>query len=169
MVDIAKPLSPAGSYVSKFGPNVRLPHIIEVKVSAEQLIAAKGTALAAADVFDVFKVVPGTIVKGVWLKKTKAHVGSSTDLALDVGITAVDADYWVDGYAFDDLAVGTIAPVAAGAVAVPFGYIAEAATTITVLIQAMTGTWTSGSFVLYIELLDLTDSKAAASIAQLGS
>lgn len=168
MVDISRALT-STAHPSKFAPNVKVPYVLEVKVSAEQMIAAKGTALADADVFDVLKVPAGSVIKNVYLKKTKAFAGTSTDLTIDVGLTGGDTDVFVSAFAFDDQAVGTIATPAAGIIALPLGVVVNATASVAVLIQAQTGTWTSGSFILYVELLDLSDSKPAAAIVALGS
>lgn len=168
MVDISRALTSA-NHVSKFAPDVRLPYMVEVKVTAEQMIAAKGSALAAADVFDLVRVPAGTIIKNCYVKKTKAFAGTSTDLALDFGFTGGDVDVFVDGFAFDDQAVGTIATPAAGILALPSGIPTQAAVVISVLLQAMTGTWTSGSFTIYVECLDVSDSQATSGIVALGS
>jgi len=67
----------------------------------------KGSALASADVIEVLNIPKGTAVIGGWAKKTAAMTGTSTDLTLDIGITGVDADVYVDGWDFDAAAVGS--------------------------------------------------------------
>lgn len=165
MVDIAQPLT-ASTHVSKNAPHVRLPYMVEVKVTAEQMIAAKGGAIAAADVYDVIRIPAGTILKNVWIKKSGAFAGTSADLTLDVGVTGVDADYFVDGWEFDNVAVGDIAAVPAlGAGANPFGMIVDTAPiVVSVLVATQTGTWTGGEFRVYAEMLDLSNEPQAGIV-----
>lgn len=168
MVDISRALT-STNHVSKFAPDVRLPYIIEVKVTAEQMIAAKGSALADADVFDLLRIPAGSVIKNVWLKKTKAFAGTSTDLTIDIGIGGGTTNYYVSAFDFDGAAVGTIAPAAAGVIAVAPGLVASTAGLVSLEIETMTGTWTSGSFTIYAEVLDLNDSAPSAGIVALGS
>ncbi len=173
MVDIARALT-SSNHPSKNAPDVRLPYMIEVTVTAAQMIAAKGSAIAAADVFDVVKFPAGTVIRGVWARKTGAFAGSSTDLTLDVGITGVDADAWVDGWDFDGAALGSYAtPVGVGFPATGTnwaGSVTNAVQTVTVLVATQTGTWTGGEITFYAECLDLSDrDNSRSGIVQLGS
>lgn len=162
MVDIAQPIT-ANTHVSKNAPHVRLPYMIEVKVTAEQMIAAKGGAIAAADVYDLVKVPPQTAILHVWLKKDSAFAGTSADLTLDVGYTGGDTDQWVDGWDFDAAAVGSFAtPVGVGAPVA--GTVTNAVQTVSLLVATQTGTWTSGGFRVYLQCVDLSNEPHAGIV-----
>lgn len=164
MVDVTRPSTSAG-HPSKFGPNVRLPYLIEVEVSAAELIAAKGSAIAAADVYDLVRVPAGSVVLGAYLQKTEAFAGTSTDLTLDFGVTGGDVDAFVDGWDYDAAALGSHAPLAAGQ---SVGVLFDAAGVLSLLVATQTGTWTGGAIRAQVLVLDVSD-KQESGIAQLGS
>lgn len=170
MVDISRALTSA-NHPSKFAPDVRLPYMVETTVTAAQMIAAKGSAIAAADVYDIVRVPAGTIVLGAYVKKTAAFAGTSTDLTLDFGITGGDTDAYVDGWDFDGAAVNAIAPVAAGAAALGGGIPYTAAgIPVSMLVATMTGTWTGGELTVYLHCLDVSDiDNSRSGIVALGS
>lgn len=176
MVDVSLALT-SSNHVSKFAPDVRLPYVIEYKVSAEQLIEAKGSAIAAADVYDVLRIPAGTAVLAVWARCTEAFAGTSADLTLDVGYTGADVDIWVDGWDFDAAVVGAFAtlgvgkPAGFGVLGATDASIAGAASVISMLVATQTGTWTGGEITFYALCLDLADHKTPnyTGIVQLGS
>lgn len=157
--------STSSAHVSSFGPNVRLPYLVEVEVNIVDVIATKGSAVAAADVIDVIKLPAKTIVLGAWLQKTAALTGTTTDLTLDFGVTGGDVDAFVDGWDFDGATVGNHGPVATPTAV---NQLYDAATTLSVLVATQTGTWLTGKFRAQVLCLDVSD-KLTAGIAQLGS
>ena len=165
MVDVSKALTSQNN-VSAYAPDVRVPFVIQETFTAAQFIAAKGSAIAAADVYDLIRVPANTVILGVWAQKTAAFAGTSTDLTLDIGITGVDADIYTNDWAFDDAALNSYAPVGAGLT--DYGTFSASSSVISALVATQTGTWTGGSFTLYVELLDLNASGTAGIVA-LGS
>lgn len=173
MVDISRALTSA-NHISKFAPDARLPYIVEVKVTAEQMIAAKGSAIAASDVFDIVRFPAGTCLLNVWVKKTKAFAGSSTDLTLDIGFTGGDTDFYTDGWDFDAAAVDSFATPNANTTAVGTrgadgNANTGAANVVSILVASQTGTWTSGSLTFYCLAIDFSDSRPYSGIVALGS
>lgn len=160
----AKPATSAG-HVSKFGPNVRLPYLVEVEITAAQLIATKGSALAAADTIDVINVPANTVVLGAWLLKADTFAGTSADLALSFGLSGGTANQFVASWVYPGAAVGSYGTAGAGA---PAGLTVAAATPMRITVSAQTGTWTGGSIRAQVLLLDLSD-KGEGSIVKLGS
>jgi hypothetical protein len=173
MVDISRALT-SNNHVSKFAPDTRLPYVIEVTVTAAQMLAAKGSAIAAADVYDLVRIPTNTVVRGVWARKTAAFVGTSTDLSLNIGYTGGDVDVWVAAWDFDAAVLGTFGPRGVG---LPLGALGAIDTSITgaqglisMVIAAQTGTWTGGEITLYVECIDLGDTdNSRAGVVALGS
>lgn len=167
MVDVSLALTSA-NHVSKFAPEARLPYTIEYKVTAADMIAAKGSAIAAADVYDVLRVPAGTVILAVWAKKTAAFAGTSTDLTLDLGFTGGDVDVWVDGWDFDGATLGDYVPAAQQGVGDTLGVVTNAAQVVSLLVATQTGTWTGGEITFFALCLDIADHLDAGIVA-LGS
>jgi len=70
------------------------PGIVSVRVTGAQAAAAKGSALAAADIIYVADIPAGTVVSGATLNVITADTG--TTLTFDLG-DGTAADEWVDG------------------------------------------------------------------------
>lgn len=138
--------------------NTRLPYTVEKHIDFAAAAAAKGSALAAADVIQAIDVPAGTIVLAAGLQLVKGVDGAaSADTRLDLGVTGVDADVFVDG--FDPVArsagdyaaqPAAFAPVVVGA----------AADTIDLLVQASTTAPVSGEVRIFAVLLDVSDMTA---------
>jgi hypothetical protein len=120
-------------------PN-RKPYLVEKEIDFAAAATAKGSALAAADVIEAISVPAGTMVINAGLQVVTANVGGSNDVALDLGVTGVDADVFVDGFDYDAAAAGDYAQNAAAFQPVVIG----AADTIDLLIQAATTAPTGG-------------------------
>lgn len=155
----------SSTHPSSFGPNVRLPYLAEVEINIVDVIAEKGSAVAAADVIDVIGIPANTIVLAATLQKTSAFAGTSTDLTLDFGVTGGDTDAFVDGWDFDGATVGTHGALAAGS---SVGVLFDTAGKLSILVATQTGTWTAGKIRAQVLMLDISD-KRTATIAQLGS
>lgn len=145
---------------------VKQPYVVEVTVDIEDVIASKGSALAASDVIEVIDVPAGTLVLNAGLRVDAAMTGTSTDATLDLGITGGDVDQWVDGFDLDAASVGDLSAVAAGAT---LPTLVSSADTIDLLVATQTGTVLTGKVTVWAELLDLTDSNLSPGRAQLGS
>lgn len=113
----------------------------------------KGSALAAADVIEALRIPANHQVMAVAVRKTSAFTGSSTDLTLDVGVTGVDADIYVDGWDYDAAAVGSYGTPAG--VQTP-ALIMSSADTIDILIATQTGTVTGGKILVSAFVRDLS-------------
>jgi hypothetical protein len=174
MVDISRALTSA-NHPSKFAPDVRLPYMVEVTVTAAQMIAAKGSAIAAADVYDILRVPAGTAVLHVWAKCTAAFAGSSTDLTLNVGYTGADVDVWVAAWDFDAAAVGSfgtrgVGLPPAGALGATDAVVTGGAGLISMVVATQTGTWTGGTITFYALCVDLSDyDNSRSGLPALGS
>ena len=129
----------------------RQPFMHETSIDFGAAATSKGTALAAADIIQVMTIPANHAVLDAGMEVTTIHAGTSTDVALDLGVTGVDPDAFVDGFIPDAKAVGVYS-VSAGN-----GPISAAAAddTLDILIQAMTGTTTAGVLRVYALLMDM--------------
>jgi hypothetical protein len=116
---------------------------------------AKGSALAAADVIEAISVPVGTMIVNAGIEVTSLATGESSDVALDLGVTGVDADVFVDGFDLDGAAAGAYAQNPAAYQPVVIGATAD---TIDVLIQAATTAPTGGVIRVWAILCDVTDT-----------
>ncbi len=116
---------------------------------------AKGSALAAADVIEAISVPVGTMIVNAGIEVTSLATGESSDVALDLGVTGVDADVFVDGFDLDAAAAGAYAQNPAAYQPVVIGATAD---TIDVLIQAATTAPTGGVIRVWAVLCDVTDT-----------
>lgn len=129
----------------------RQPFMHETSIDFGAAATSKGTALAAADIIQVMTIPANHAVLDAGMEVTTIHAGTSTDVALDLGVTGVDPDAFVDGFVPDAKAVGVYS-VSAGN-----GPISAAAAddTLDILFQAMTGTTTAGVVRVYALLMDM--------------
>ena len=116
---------------------------------------AKGSALAAADVIEAISVPVGTMIVNAGIQVVSVSTGESSDVALDLGVTGVDADVFVDGFDLDAAAAGAYAQNPAAYQPVVIGATAD---TIDVLIQAATTAPTGGVIRVWAILGDVTDT-----------
>lgn len=114
-------------------------YLVEKEIDMAAAATAKGSALAAADVIEAISVGAGTMVINAGMEVTETPAGG-TGTVLDLGVTGVDADVFVDGFAFDSATAGDYAQNAAAFQPIVLG----AADTIDVLVQAATTVSTSG-------------------------
>lgn len=158
--------SPSTSVTHRgYAGNDKVPYLIDVTIDFADAATAKGSALAAADVIEAIKVPAKSTVLFAGLEVITANVGGSSDVALDVGVTGIDADAWVDGFDYDAAAVGAFAQYAAAYQPIMIGGTAD---TVDVLIQAATTAPTGGSIRVFALMVD-SAAKAAPGIAQPGS
>jgi hypothetical protein len=133
--------------------NLKTAYKIWAEVDLADAIAAKGSALAAADVIEALRIPANHAVLAAFAYKTGAHAGTATDVTFDIGITGGDVDVFVDGWDFDAAAVGTYA-TPQGVQTPPT--IISTSDTIDVLIATQTGTLTAGKFEVHAVVVDLT-------------
>ena len=135
-----------------------MPYFVEKEIDWAAAATAKGSALAAADVIEAIDVPANTVVLNAGLEVTVAAGGESSDNTLDVGITGVDADCFVDGFDLDAAAAGAYAQNAAAFQPVVIG---SAADTIDLLIATATTAPTSGAARVWAVLMNV-DGRIAA-------
>lgn len=152
---------------------VKQPYLAEAFIDFADAATAKGSALAAADVIEAISVPAGTLVLHAGLQVVSVATGESADVALDLGVTGVDADRWVDGFDLDAAAANAYAtPVYDGAAGAGDGPVIffSSADTIDVLIQAATTAPTGGVIRVWAVMVDVANSPVGpAGIAQVGS
>ncbi len=118
---------------------------LKKEIDFADVLAAKGAALAAADVIQVFDTPAGVRVVDAQIHVVEA--GNSTTLTLDLG-TDIDPDQWIDGLNGKTVGMGTPLGVAE--------YLASA-DTIDVTLATLTGILTTGKIVVVAIVADLTN------------
>jgi hypothetical protein len=140
-----------GGHPSRHGPT-NLPYTVEVEVDYADALAAKGSALAAADIVKAIAVPANTMILSAGVQNVVA--ANSTTLTLHVGTTADDDQY---AASFDAKgAVGTYSTVAAAGVP----RIVASAGSIDVTFATLTGTLNAGKVRVFAVLLDIVPKKA---------
>lgn len=162
-VDLATRLG-SGLHPSRQG-NTNVPYLVDMELDWAVAADEKGSALAAADVIECIDVPAGTLVIAAGIEVLEAATGASSDVAVDLGVTGVDADVFVDSFDLDAAAAGAYAQQPAAYQPVVIG---SAADTVDVLIQAATTAPTGGSIRVWAVLQDLTQLKRPGRAA-LGS
>ena len=87
-------------------PRGRTPYLVQNSIDFGAAATAKGTALAAADIIEAITVPANTMILDAGFEVTTVHAGTSTDCALDLGVTGTDVDAYVDGFDFDAASAG---------------------------------------------------------------
>jgi hypothetical protein len=128
-----------------------MPYFVEKTIDFAAAATAKGSALAAADVIEVIDVPAGTMVLNAGLQVITVATGESADNTLDVGITGVDADAFVDGFDLDAAAAGAYAQNAAAYQPLVVG----TADTIDLLIATATTAPTGGTVRVWALMCDI--------------
>lgn len=144
-----------------YASNVRLPFLVQYELNYAAALVAKGSALAAADIFELIRIPAGCVVitAGAQIKVA----GNSTTLTLGIG-TGVDDNEWVD--ALDGKAVAGTYGTDLSASPVINTY--PTTDTIDVTFQTLTGTLSTGIVRVYALLMDVSDD-GVPGIVQLGS
>jgi len=134
---------------------VNVPYLLENVIDYADVLAAKGSALAASDTIEALKIPAGTAILYVGCRQVVA--GNSTTLTLDIGKTGGDVDEWVDGFDAQASAVGAYS---ADLDAVPAIYAPlTTADTVDVLFATLTGTLTTGKIAVFALVLDCSGKK----------
>lgn len=129
-----------------------MPYFVEKTIDFAEAATAKGTALAAADIIEVIDVPAGTMVINAGLQVVTVATGESNDNTVDLGITGVDADCFVDGFDLDAAAAGAYAQNAAAFQPLIVGGTAD---TIDLLIATATTAPTGGKVRVWAVLCDI--------------
>ena len=138
-------------------------YTVEKEIDFAAAATAKGSALAAADVIEAISVPAGTMILNAGMQVVTAAVGESSDLRLDLGVTGVDADVFVDGFDYAAAAVDAWTQNAAAYQPVVIGASAD---TIDILIQAATTAPTAGKVRVWAVLMDVTERGTAVSVVR---
>lgn len=143
----------------------RLPYRVENVITVEELVAAKGSALAAADVIEAIKVPAGSLVlaAGIYIEKAMGG-GTGSVLTLDLGVTGGDVDVYADGFDAHAAVAGAYSVIPVAACPIVFG----TADTLDVLIATQTGTYTTGTMIVWAVLQDIAPA-ATPGLAELKS
>ena len=114
-----------------------------------KLTAADITAIGTGNQRTIAIVPPGGVVTGCGVFEVSDFAGTSSNLTLDVGVTAADPDDFIDVVDLDNL---TKAAYNTGA----GWYVNNTASAVPVLIEPnFTGTVTGGEWYIGIKILDL--------------
>jgi hypothetical protein len=150
-INVSKPQG--GGHPSRHGAT-NVPYTVETILDFADVLVAKGSALEAADVVEALAVPTQSVVLTAGVEILAP--ANSTTLTLDVGVTGVDADVWVDGLDAKG-AAGTYAQNPAAYQPIVVGNTAD---TIDVLFATLTGTLSTGKVRVFAVLLDVSDKKA---------
>ena len=137
-----------------------MPYFVEKTIDFAVAATTKGTTLAAADVIEAIDVPAGTMVLNAGFEVTAVATGESNDNTLDLGITGVDADAFVDGFDLDAAAAGAYAQNAAAFQPLIVG----AADTIDLLIATATTAPTGGKVRVWAVLCDIGAKPAPGTV-----
>lgn len=143
--------------------NTKVPYLIENTIDWAAALTAKGSALAAADVVEVLDIPAQSLVLAAGMEVITAD--DATTLTLDLGITAVEADIWADGFDHAAAAAGAYSQFAADFRPLIVG---SATDTIDVLVATLTGTLTVGETRVWAVIIDVSDAIKPGLVA-LGS
>jgi hypothetical protein len=128
--------------------------VVEKTIDFAVATTAKGSALAAADVIEAIDVPAQSVVLNAGYEVTAAITG---DVTIDLGVTGVDADVFVDGAVLAAATtVGTFAQNAAAYQPVVLG----AADTVDLLIAGSTAAISAGKVRVWALVVDVSDKDA---------
>lgn len=134
------------------------PYVVEATLNFATATTTKGSALAAADVLEVLDIPAETLILNAGYEVTAAITGNVT---VDLGVTGVDADNFVDGATLDTSS--TVGAYAQNAAAFQPIVIGASADTLDVLIATSTTAVSAGKIRVWAVLCDLNARPAAAS------
>ena len=137
-----------------------IPYFVEQEIDWAVAATAKASALAAADIIEAIDVPANTMVLNAGIEVTAVATGESNDNTLDLGITGVDADAFVDGFDLDAAAAGAYAQNAAAFQPLIVG----AADTIDLLIATATTAPTGGKVRVWAVLCDIGAKPAPGTV-----
>lgn len=129
--------------------------LISTEVDFADLLVEKGSALAAADVFDVISIPAKCLVIAAGINPVTA--ANSTTLTVDLG-DGTDVDRYVDGFdakaATDGVPIMPTTGAAYAQYAGPKYY--PAADTIDIVLATLTGTLTTGKIRVWAVVADIS-------------
>jgi hypothetical protein len=128
-----------------------MPYVIEATLNFATATTTKGSALAATDVIEVLDIPAESVVLSAGYEVTAAITG---DVTVDVGVTGIDADNFIDGATLAAAtAVGTYAQQAAAFQPI----ILASADTLDVLIATSTTAISAGSIRVWAVVCSVAD------------
>lgn len=155
-------LDSSGTGHFSFSQSAKVPYMVEVIIDFAEAATAKGSALAAADVIECIAVPAYTSIQNAGIEVITAVGGASADVTVDLGVTGIDADNFVDGY---DLDAGTAGGVAQNAAAFQPIIIGGTADTIDLLFATATTAPTSGVVRVWALLCDIDGVRKPGIVA----
>jgi len=154
-IDLA--LRPGNGQHPTFAGNFRKVYVSQRDLNLATAATTKGSALAAADVIEIIDLPPHSVVLGATVQVTSVMTGTSTDATIDVGVTGIDPDAFVDGMDLDAATLGSYGAQPAAYQPIVIGATAD---TLDVLIATQTGTITGGVLRVTAIIADVTDDQA---------
>lgn len=139
-----------------------VPYLVDTTIDLAAAATAKGSALAAADVIEAISVPANSVILNAGIEVITAVDGSAAANAWDLGVTGVDADAFVDGFALHSATAGAYAQNAAAYQPV----VVATADTIDLLIQAATTAPVSGVLRVWAVLMDVDGRIGANEVAR---
>jgi hypothetical protein len=135
-----------------------MPYVIEATLNFATAATTKGSALAATDVIEVLDIPAESVVLSAGYEVTAAITG---DVTVDVGVTGIDADNFIDGATLAAAtAVGTYAQQAAAFQPI----ILQSADTLDVLIATSTTAISAGSIRVWAVVCSVADRVGPAEV-----
>jgi hypothetical protein len=135
-----------------------MPYVIEATLNFATATTTKGSALAATDVIEVLDIPAESVILSAGYEVTAAITG---DVTLDVGVTGIDADNFIDGATLAAAtAVGTYAQQAAAFQPI----ILQSADTLDVLIATSTTAISAGSIRVWAVVCSVADRVGPAEV-----
>lgn len=127
-----------------------VPYLVDKTINFATATTAKGSALAAADVIECISVPANTVILNAGYEVTATITG---DVTVDVGVTGVDADNFIDGATVAAAtAVGTYAQNAAAFQPIVIGATAD---TVDLLIATSTTAVSAGVVRVWAVLMNV--------------
>jgi hypothetical protein len=135
-----------------------MPYVIEATLNFATAATTKGSALAATDVIEVLDIPAESVVLSAGYEVTAAITG---DVTVDVGVTGIDADNFIDGATLAAAtAVGTYAQQAAAFQPI----ILQSADTLDVLIATSTTAISAGAIRVWAVVCSVADRVGPAEV-----
>jgi hypothetical protein len=135
-----------------------MPYVIEATLNFATATTTKGSALAATDVIEVLDIPAESVILSAGYEVTAAITG---DVTVDVGVTGIDADNFIDGATLAAAtAVGTYAQQAAAFQPI----ILQSADTLDVLIASSTTAISAGSIRVWAVVCSVADRVGPADV-----
>lgn len=138
------------------------PYAVDVRVTGAAAAAAKGSALADAEVLQILNVPAGTIILGGGIEVTTADTDGSADILMNMG-TGAGVDVFVDGG--DPSSTGFLAAGTNGEEGFVNALRVEAADTVDIVLDKTTTFSSNDDWEIraYVILLDVSGNPAPAA------